>query len=271
MKWEQHKNSDGYYRLSVEAEWPELAADYDDIVAGYAKVRLPGFRPGKVPRSVIEKRFRKEIADALSQRATQRLGREAVREAGHESLGPVEAEVIECAREKPFRFQVRFHPMPDFELPDLGSLKAGASDADPRDQISLQLLKLVPFEVPDNLVEEELARDGIVGAGPESPEWRAASDRIRLMLILKRIARQEGIEVDSRDIDRRIAEKAKEFGTSRDALRSELEKGDGISRLRDMLLAESTLDYLVEQESNKDGVSEFTTMNGGNHETESRS
>ncbi len=269
MKCEQHKNNDGYCHLSVEAEWSELAADYDDIVAGYAKARLPGFRPGKVPRTVIEKRFRKEIVDELSQRAAQRLGREAVREAGIEALGPVEAHEIVCEKDRPFRFQVMFHPIPELTLPDLGSLKIDAG-GDPRDKISVRLLELIPFGVPDKLVKEELARDGIVGAGPESPEWRAASDRIRLMLILKRIARQEGIAVDSRDIDRRIAEKAKEFGTSGDALRSELEKGDGISRLRDLLLAESTLDYLVEQESNKDGVSEFTTMKGGNHETKSR-
>ena len=182
----------------------------------------------------------------------------------------MEAHEIACEKDKSLRFQVLFHPMPDIELPDLGSLKIEAC-GDPRDKISVLLLEKVTFEVPDRLVMDEFARDGIVGAGPESPEWRAASDRIRLMLILKRIARQEGIEVDSTDIDRRIAEKAKEFGTSGDALRSELEEGDGISRLRDMLLAESTLDYLVEQESNKDGVSEFTTMKGGNHETESRS
>ncbi len=251
MKWERLDNVDGQRQLIVEAPWSELAADYNDILAQYAKARLPGFRPGKVPRSVIEKRFRKEIVDDLSQRAAQRFGREAVREAGHESLGLVEALLIDCEKDKPFRFQVRFYPMPDLELPDLGSLKIDARDGDPRDQISVRLLELVPFEVPDKLVEEELVRDGIVGAGSESPEWRAASDRIRLMILLKKIGRQEGIEVDDADIDRRIAEKAKEFGTSPSALRSELEESDGISRLRDMLVAESTLDYLLERNQNE--------------------
>jgi len=66
------------------------------------------------------------------------------------------------------------------------------------------------------------------------------------MLILKKIAQKEGIEVDEADVNRRIADKAKEFGTAVDALRQELEEGNGIARLRDMLLAESTLDYLLE-------------------------
>ena len=78
-------------------------------------------------------------------------------------------------------------------------------------------------------------------------EWQAASERIRLMLILKQIARQEGIEVDETDVNNRIAEKAEEFGTTKKALQAELEKGGGMERLREMLLAESTLEYLVER------------------------
>ena len=67
------------------------------------------------------------------------------------------------------------------------------------------------------------------------------------MLILKKIAQQEGIEVDDTDIDNRIAEKAEEFKTTKKSLQAELEKGGGLQRLRDMLLAESTLEYLMER------------------------
>ena len=82
MKWEQHGSVDGYHRLKVEADWSELAAEYDDIVDSYAKVRVPGFRPGKTPRSVVEQRFQNEISDDLSHSAVQRFGIQAVREAG---------------------------------------------------------------------------------------------------------------------------------------------------------------------------------------------
>ena len=50
MMWKQIENEDGYHRLSIEADWAELAAEYDDIVTGFAKVRLPGFRQGKGER-----------------------------------------------------------------------------------------------------------------------------------------------------------------------------------------------------------------------------
>jgi hypothetical protein len=47
-------------------------------------------------------------------------------------------------------------------------------------------------------------------------------------------------------VNTRINERAKEWGGSPKALRSRLEKEGGMARLRDMLLAERTLEYLVE-------------------------
>jgi len=251
MKWEHAKSEseNGYRRLTVEADWSELSDDYDSIVAEYAKVRVLGFRPGKVPRNIIEKRFQKEIIDDLSRRSAQRMGREAVREAGIETLGAVEAEEIECAQGQAFRARLRFHPMPNIDLPDINHLRCDNGGVDPRDQISLRLLELVTFDVPEKLVKDELDLDGIGEATPGSAEWKEASDRIRLMLILKQIARQEGIEVDEADVNNRIAEKAREFGTTTTSLQKELEKEGGLQRLRDILIAESTLDYLLDKSS----------------------
>ena len=70
---------------------------------------------------------------------------------------------------------------------------------------------------------------------------------MRLLLILKKIARTEGIEVDERDVELRIAAKAREFDTTPAQLKAELEQGGGYLRLREMLLAESTLGYLLEK------------------------
>jgi len=137
-------------------------------------------------------------------------------------------------------------------LPDLGSLMIGDDGLDPRDSISHQLLERVGFSVPDDVVRAELSTDDIDN-GIGSEEWKAAMDRVRLMLILKRIAKQEGIEVSEADAERRIGEKALEFGTEPDSLRAELEEGGGIRRLKDMLLAESTLDYLVEKSASMKG------------------
>jgi len=247
MKWEKCENNDGYHHINVEADWSELSENYNSIIEEYTKAPVAGFRPGKVPKNVIEKRFSREIIDELSRRTAQRIGREAVRESEIEVLGPVEAEEIECATGQTFRAKLRFHLMPEIDLPDINSLIIADKDADFRDQISLRLLELVSFDVPEGLVRDELALDGIGETAPGSALWKTTSDRIKLMLILKRIASQEGIEVDEADVKDRIAEKAKEFETSIKSLYKELEQGGGLERLRDMLLAESTLEYLMEK------------------------
>ena len=166
-------------------------------------------------------------------------------------LGQAEIEEIECGKGKDFSAMVRFYPMPEFDLPDLNTLLNGESDKGPRDRISLRLLELVSFDIPAGFVKDELAVDSEEGGGLESTAWQAARDRIRLMLILKQIAKQDGIEVDQRDVDNRIAEKAEEFGATIKELKAELALGDGLQRLKEMLLAESVLGYLMEINTKK--------------------
>ncbi len=53
--------------LRVEIPAETISGQRDQIVKGYAsKARVPGFRPGKAPRAVVEKRFQKEIEEELN-------------------------------------------------------------------------------------------------------------------------------------------------------------------------------------------------------------
>jgi FKBP-type peptidyl-prolyl cis-trans isomerase (trigger factor) len=245
MKVDQLDDNDGRRVLQIEAPWAEIEADYRDLVSQYANVPVPGFRPGKAPRSVIEQRFQNEIIEDLSARLAERFSREATGETGVESLGPLEATEIDCTKGQSFRARVRYIPMPEILLPDLGALSLGDDSKDPRDRISHQLLEQVAFDIPEELVRAEVGDDG-GNNDKDSAAWKAASDRVRLMLILKRIAAREGINVSQEDVERRIKEKAAEFGTDTDSLKTELQKGGGVTRLKEMLLAESTLEYLIE-------------------------
>jgi FKBP-type peptidyl-prolyl cis-trans isomerase (trigger factor) len=253
MKWEMASLADGYRKVRVEVPWEEIAPDYDDILQDFMRLQVAGFRPGKAPRQVVEGRFRREISDQLSQRCARRLCRLALEQAATEAAGPVEVSEVEWERGQPFRFTARFFPLPQFELPDYRSLNPGAAAGeDPQGELSRRLLNLVDLQIPDELVRAELAVDGLWDCEPGSEAWQAAAQQVKLMLILKRIAREEGIEVEEADVDRRIKEKAAEFGTTADALRAELEKGGGRPRLKDLLLAESVLGYLLENLQGKE-------------------
>jgi FKBP-type peptidyl-prolyl cis-trans isomerase (trigger factor) len=249
IEWTALDDEGGYRRLQIEAPWDEIAQEYRDLVTRYAaSVRLPGFRPGKTPRGVVEQKFHRQIIEDLSLRAAQRLGTQAAAQAGVEALGPLEAFEVECDKRKPFRARVRYLPLPEFRVPEPADLATPDDGTDPRDRISRRLLELAQFGLPADVVRQELENDGLVESAPGSDAWLAASERLQLMVILKRIARREGIEIDEKDVSARIAEKAVEFGATRESLQEELAQGGGLQRLKDMLLAESTLEYLVENQ-----------------------
>jgi len=233
-----------YCRLQVEVAWDQIAADYDDIVAAYARVPVRGFRAGKTPRHLVDKRFRRQITDDLTRLSAGRFGREAVSQAGMQAAGPLEVHEMTCEKGRPLQFTLKFLPLPEFDLPDLGSIRISENSEDPLGELSQWLLERVSITLPNELVRNELSVDGLDKAKPGTALWDAAAQRVKLMLILKALAARDGIAVDEADVENRITEKAAEFGTTPGKLKSQLEKGGGRERLRDMLIAESTLGYL---------------------------
>lgn len=64
--------------LSLTVSADEVRTQYDELIANYAKnIQIPGFRKGKVPRSVLENKF----GDSLKAEASGRIMEKAVHEA----------------------------------------------------------------------------------------------------------------------------------------------------------------------------------------------
>lgn len=69
--------------LRVEIPADKVSGQRAEIVAGYAsKARVPGFRPGKAPRAVVEKRFQKEISEELNGSLINEAYDEALKQEG---------------------------------------------------------------------------------------------------------------------------------------------------------------------------------------------
>ena len=88
-----------------------------------ARVKLPGFRKGHVPSSVVEKRF----GDSLSREALDKLIGAAYREAlSQEALNPIsEGEVgnVQYEPDRDLTFSISFDIRPEVELSRLGGFK----------------------------------------------------------------------------------------------------------------------------------------------------
>ena len=236
----------GRSRLTVDVPWDEIRADYDDVLGPFRQRRIPGFRPGKAPDDLILRTCQGEIEETLVRRCGERLGRQTLEERGVIPVGGLSIVRREMAVGEALRFTAEFVALPEMELPDVRAIPLPEDEAQWLDQVSDWLLAQVSVEAPEALVERELSYGADDDVTSAAVAREAAVQRVRLMIALRRIALAEGIEVDPCDLDQRIEEMAEQYGLRPGELRRDLAQGGGLVRLRDMLLAEQTLEYLVQ-------------------------
>src|SRR6266567_2833801 len=79
MKIEVEAQPGSVSTLRIELPPEEVSKEWDAIANSFARfAKIPGYRPGKAPRSVIEKRFRKEIQDELTKKLVSKSYHEAI-------------------------------------------------------------------------------------------------------------------------------------------------------------------------------------------------
>jgi trigger factor len=117
-------------RLSVEVPFDELKPSLDKAYREVGRqVRIPGFRPGRVPPPVIDRRVGRDVV--LSQAvndAMPDLYAKAVAEGDLHTLGQPEVEITSLDDGKELTFTVEVDIRPKFELPDLASLAVTVDD-----------------------------------------------------------------------------------------------------------------------------------------------
>jgi len=81
-------------------------------------VRIPGFRPGKVPRALLERRFRDHVRDEVMRQAIPEHLAEAVREAQVAPLGPPAVDEVTWNEGEPLRFRAVVEVRPAVTVKD---------------------------------------------------------------------------------------------------------------------------------------------------------
>jgi FKBP-type peptidyl-prolyl cis-trans isomerase (trigger factor) len=247
MKVSIENAGDHRKRVRVEAGWDKVEPDYRDILAEYSKLPVPGFRPGKAPEPMVERHFERHLLDDTAGRSVRRLSRRALEDERITVTGPISITELSISRGGRVSFTAEFTQLPSFELPEYRSMGlADGSDAALRDEISLRLLEDTEIEIPDEMVKEELLFEGDTSSRPGDDPWDAAEARVKLLLILAEIARRDGIEVDERDLDDRIERMAIDQGTDASSLKMFLLRNGGLSRISGFILAERTLNYMID-------------------------
>jgi len=117
-------------RLSVEVPFDELKPSLDKAYREVGRqVRIPGFRPGRVPPPVLDRRIGRDVI--LSQAvndAMPDLYAKAVAEGDIYAIGEPDVEITNIDDGKELTFTVEVDIRPKFDLPDLASLSVTVDD-----------------------------------------------------------------------------------------------------------------------------------------------
>jgi trigger factor len=97
------------------------------------QANVPGFRPGKIPMSVVRNRFAKEIQDEVVSRVLGQSFREVVEEKGLEPVGEPKLEHLDPFIDgAPMKYKARFEVKPQIELGEYRGLEV----EDPKIEVS---------------------------------------------------------------------------------------------------------------------------------------
>ncbi len=132
MKTDVEELSPTRVRLTVEVPFEDLKPSLDHAYREVARqVRIPGFRPGHVPRPVLDQRVgRGAVLEHAINDAVPELYAQAVRESKVVALGQPEVEITKLEDGTELAFTAEVDIRPSFDIPDLATLRVEVEDAD---------------------------------------------------------------------------------------------------------------------------------------------
>ena len=117
--------------ISVEDFEKELAK----IAKEYSRtIKVPGFRPGKAPISLIRQRYTKEIQDEASQRMMDHVWQEAIDANNLHPLAQPEIKELENKPNEPLKFLLTFEELPALEVKDYKGVEVKQDKAEVADE-----------------------------------------------------------------------------------------------------------------------------------------
>lgn len=204
-------------KLSIEVESAQVVRELDRAYSTLGRqVKIAGFRPGKVPRRILEQRFREQVEDDVVQHIVQRAYLEAIREHHVEAVSsPQITNPSGLKPEAPFSFEARVEVRPRVEPKDYEGLELKREEVSVTDeQVNQQLERMRQVMARlEPVADRDVAAKGdwalidyhALAGGKEFPGNRAENISVEIAdgeLIKGNIAALEGVKVgQSKDIE----------------------------------------------------------------------
>jgi trigger factor len=113
------------HRIEVTVEASRVDREFERAYRDLGKrSRIKGFRPGKAPRSVLERMYGPSLAEELEDTLVRQTLGEAIEQTGLEPISEPSVDATSPRPGEPFRYTVRLEVRPAIELPELEGLPA---------------------------------------------------------------------------------------------------------------------------------------------------
>jgi trigger factor len=116
--------------LVIEIPVEELRRESETVTAQYRRVaRIPGFRPGHAPASIVRRHFRNDIRNEVVQSLLPKFFETAVKDQKFSVVGQPHFEDLKFDEDKPLICKATFEVVPEFELKEYQGLEAEEAPA----------------------------------------------------------------------------------------------------------------------------------------------
>ena len=111
-----------------------IAAERDKRLATLAKdLRLPGFRPGKVPMSIVKQRYGTAVLGEILEQQVGEASRQVVSDRGLKPALQPKIEITDFAEDKDLQFRMDLEVLPEIPMPDFAGIELERLKAEPTD------------------------------------------------------------------------------------------------------------------------------------------
>jgi trigger factor len=205
-------------KLSIEVENPQVLQELDRAYSALGRqVKVPGFRPGKIPRRILEQRFRQQVEGDVVQALVQRAYTQALVEHKVEAVSsPQISNPSAIDAQQPFTFEARVEVKPKLDPKDYEGLELTREDVSVgEDKLAEQLErmrntmgKLEPVEDRDMAQAGDYAQidfDARMEDGKDFPGSKAENITVEVTegdLISGNVKELEGVKVgEQKEVD----------------------------------------------------------------------
>ncbi len=106
-------------RLTIEVPADRVGREFSSIYRDLQRrVKIPGFRPGKVPRRILENQYRHSVEQEVLQHLVPDVLSEAMTQEGIEPIGQPQIDQVDIQQGQPLRLTATAQVLPQFEVSD---------------------------------------------------------------------------------------------------------------------------------------------------------